>query len=189
MGVTVDHKQLDRSIRRNNKRLTAIRRTMQETGEGEVLVSRRIKVPGDTQRAVHGRAIANIMRTRGKDPFEYPGHVRDTAERLVKRGVTTAREKAYRQGRSRRRDVRNTLEGAAQFLADWARINIQRGGLGQKPRRRKWTDRQVRAYWRSEARRRRATTRYGNPPPYGVRTGQFVKGIRARWRRGRDRGF
>ena len=166
----------------------------------------RIQYEAYTIKVMHGRAIANFLRSKGHDPFDYKADATAFANRLVMRGLRRAQQVAWGSANQERRIVRNSLEGAAQYLADWARSNIIEGHLGQKrPLRvarhvaeRGVSSADLRVASAATVIGRRSTKaralvragfwtdRYGLPPPYGIATGRFVEGIRGRWRLGRQ---
>lgn len=185
LRITVDTSTFNSGIRATTRGLAAMQATLSQTGEGEVLTSRRRKLPGEKGRAMHGRGVANILRTLGHDPFGYPQSVEQQVGDFVARETDTALEQAWRMGVHRREVIKRALERGADDLATWAADNIKRGGLGQK---------KIKARGNTRAmiigRMRRLvsngvwTDKYGFPPPYGVRSGQFVDGIRSTWKLG-----
>ena len=197
--VEIDTSTLSRDIASVNRGVAAVRETLRNAGMGQVVVSKRTPrtrhdPPG---RVLHGRAIANIMADRGKDPFAFPKSIEEKAQSIAVRHATRALDAAYETARPQHRRMQNGLRFAAATLATWARLNIRKGGLGQKEIRLTLEkDRQgnVRsmasrrgatiAYWRRNVRIGKWTDRYGFPPPYGVASGRFLRGIRAIWKLG-----
>jgi len=158
-----------------------------------------------TIKVLHGRAIANFLRAKGHDPFKYRPDVVRFAQRLVARGIRRANRQGYATAHKQDRIIHKALEGAAQYLADWARSNIMEGHLGKKrPLRvaqhiaeRGVSSADLRVASRATVAGRRIakakalvrtgwwTDKYGLPPPYGIASGRFVEGIRGRHRLGR----
>lgn len=158
----------------------ALAATVERAGRGDVLVSKRIKQKWEKRKAVHGRAIANMLADRGRDPFDYDLPVVKEVTDFLESEIQDAKGKAFRTGRPRRSQVRGALRAGAEFLARAAYRKIVRGRLGKNP-----------SGYRERKKRRvksgRYTRAFGNPPPYGVATGRFVRGIRATWSQGRTR--
>ena len=178
MRIHLDSELLRRTTRDAAGRAKSVRITLRYAGTGEVLVSRRRKESWESGRAFHGKAIANRLAARGHDPFAYPQEVAAEVSGEIARQTTRAIEGAWRSRRHRLQTIRTAVRQGAEFLSTWARQNIERGQLGENTAR-------YRAIKHNLIRRGRATGRYGDPPPFGVLTGRFLEGIRARWRRGR----
>lgn len=165
--------------------IDAVSKTLTNTGRGQVLTSARKKLAHESGRALHGRGIANILADRGHDVFLYDLPVADMVEEFVADEVSDAMDDAFDTARPQVHRIRTVLRAAAAELADSAKANISRGGLGDKrvlrSKRSAWTN-----YWTWQAKRGRADLRFGNPPPYGYRTGRFYNGIRGFWTLGRS---
>jgi len=162
------------------RRLSAVSRTMADAGTGEVIVSIRRKMAGESRAPFHGRLIANVLRSRGHDPFEYEPAALAEAEAPFRSALAAAPGRAYETGSSQEAMVRAAIERMAEALAAAAIERIRAGRLGANDMT--YARRKRRAI---ERRHPTITTEHGSPPPYGVWSGRFVAGIRARWRRGR----
>lgn len=189
MKIKVDKQLMRRDIRKVNKRFQAVSDTLQNTGTGEVLTSKRKKMPHErasrkkgrkSQRVLHGRAIANILREQGRDPFVI--HSQDEAQvyAIVDRGVLDAIDKAKKTSESQRDLVIEAITDGAEKMAEVAILRIEQGRL--RPNRDGWKKRKS-ALMKPGI----ATSEYGTPPRPGVFTGRFIRGIRHRWRQGRLR--
>lgn len=198
--VIVDTTEFRRDIAAVNRGVAAVRETLTNTGEGQVLVSKRTpRRPGDPKgRVLHGRAIANIMRDRGHDPFAFPQVVEDKAQTLVARHTQRAVDRAYVTALPQTRRIKGAVRLAAFELARWSRRNIISGGLGRKQLRessavdrsggrRSLNSRRSATVWRwrRNVSSGKWTAKYGFPPPYGVASGRFLGGIRHVWKLGR----
>ena len=177
MKLVIDRGMLNRTVRNTVGRFKSMKITLKSPGTGEVVVSRRKKYPGERRKPLHGRAIANLLAKLGHDPFKYPDHIVAAIDQEVAEEISDALEDAFRARHHRRQRVRDALLIGARKLAEFARWRIEQGLLAPMTE-----DRAKRKRWR-----RNKTTRYGDPPPYGIVSGRFVEGIRARWRRGRSR--
>lgn len=189
MRLTIDMPRLNRSIAQTNDGFRAIRKTLTDTGQGQVLTSRRRRIATDKDRPVPGRAIANFLRAQGHDPFAYDARAVDDAQDDVARAVHRARDRAFRTGRSQRKVISGGLLAAAERLSADAVDGLTNARHGYK--RPPWPGvggQRLLNYWSGLARRGGVTLRYGNPPPYGVRSGRFVEGIRAAWKLGKGIG-
>ena len=197
--VEIDMSLMSRDVASVNRGVAAVRETLRNAGMGQVVVSKRTpRRPTDPKgRVLHGRAIANIFADRGKDPFAFPQSVEEKAQSIAVRHATRALEVAYDTARPQRRRMQQGLRFAANTLATWARLNIRKGGLGQKKirqssaRNRSGAERSLTqrrsatiGLWRRYVRTGKWTDRYGFPPPYGIASGRFLRGIRAIWKLG-----
>ncbi len=176
INLKLDTATLRRTTNETIKRLRAMRTTVERAGAGEVLVSRRRKIAGEKGRAIHGRAIANMLADRGKDPFDYDRAVLESTARTVATGTAHAIQQAWKTGLAQQGDIRELFTAAAQDLADWAHSHLVAGGLGgvaASTRRRKLKL------------ARQGLIEHGAVDILGIRSGQFVAGFRARFRAGR----
>lgn len=172
--MTVDAKMLRRTTSEAIRRLRVVRATVGRAGAGEVLVSRRTKIPGEKGRALHGKAIANMLADRGHDPFAYPQTVLDRSAATVAQGTAQAIQAAWVTGRPQHEALKTLFLGVATTQARWARTHLLSGGLGAV------TEKTAIAKRRAAA-RGRAAAAYINT--FGVRSKRFVQGIRSRYRR------
>lgn len=189
MRVMIDERILARDIEKANARLKAVSDTVTEAGVGEVVVSKRPKLPHERankrkgragQRTLHGRAIANMLRRRGHDPFVYQRNRARRIEKFTQDSIYKAIEKAEKTSQSQKRRTRRIVTETARRYSILAVTQIRTGQLGKNQGR-------YRAVKAGMVRGGIATSKYGVPPPYGVLTGRFIKGIRHRWRLGRGR--
>lgn len=186
-GVSVDVGQLERSIDGTKEGFKAVTETIKRSGMGQVITSKRkkpraMKMPA--KRFLHGQAIANILRKKGKDPFKYDPVVYKEVTDIVEGETKEIIEDAWKSKRPQTQRTKVLLRAAAQELADWAQDNIKKGGLGKKKKGRVKEASFKRRFQRLAA-RGIVPKEYGLPPPYGIFTGEFVKGIRATWKLGR----
>lgn len=178
--VDIDTRALYQTAHRQALKYRAVALTLSNPGQGEVVVSARKRMITDPPgRAMHGKFIANFLTSKGHDPFDYPVPVIRHAEGELSARTSALELQAFRTGRHTTKDLREALEAAAAELAAWAVENIAKGGLGEN------TERQARAKATLGRARAGVTAIYGVPPPYGIRSGRFIGGIRARWRIGR----
>ena len=122
-------------------------------------------------RIMTGWGIANFLASKGHDPFDYPPGDVEFVGSAIEEEVAEALEDAYRTGRSQKMRIKRVLDAGARHLRDAAKEQIEEGRLGKNKHN----------YRLRKMRRVKDgiyTDEYGNPPPYGVATGQFVKGIR-----------
>jgi hypothetical protein len=140
MTLSIDTRLLERTVRDTEARFNAVRVTLTDPGEGEVIVSKRPKLPSERaskrkgrkgRKAVHGRLIAYELQRRGRDAFRYPPRVQAQALEYFQRNFTRAINKAYRSGRKQDKGVQRSLMGASMMLAYGAIQNIKQGGLGR----------------------------------------------------------
>ena len=177
MKIKLDVDLLRSDVWLEKKRLAAIAKTVTDSGEGEVIVSMRKKMPHEKKRAAHGRIVTNYLAAKGIDPFDYPPGVQKVIEDRIAQEVQKALDVAAKTSRPQDEEVRKALEDAAEWLAAWAKDYIEKGGLGPSTGKYgKFKSRMVAAGI--------ATGEYGDPPPRGVLTGRYVKGIRHRWKLG-----
>lgn len=143
--------------------------------EGRVIVSKRNRMKGDPKgRVIHGKGIANIMREKHhRDPFAIPKKVTDEAGKAFRERVDDLTTAAGRR-RISRDEVKAAYLDAAKILSDWVIQNLESGGLGgqdEKLRRTKEIGLQSGA----------TSSQYagaGGVPPWGIRSGRFLKGIK-----------
>ena len=180
MRIRLDTRMLRRTARDAANRHKSVRITFKGAGTGEVLVSKRRKLPWEKRRAIHGKAIANMLAAKGHDPFSYPDDVVEESQETISTTYQRAIRRAFRLKRHQLPMIREALRQEAERLAEIARDRVISGKVGRNPP--EYRKRKARLVERG-----RATGEYGTPPPYGVLTGRFVAGFRARWRRGRVR--
>lgn len=176
MKLKLDAAMLRTTTQDAARRLRAVRQTVEKAGGGEVLVSKRTKIPGERGRAMHGRAIANMLADRGHDVFGYPRRVEDAAAERVAQGTALIIQRAWATGQQQQRTIRDLFTGAAGELASWARANLLAGGLGTVARSTSIAKQRL-------VGRGRALAAYVHT--YGVRSRRFADGVRHRWRGGR----
>lgn len=177
MRPTINERMLDRSVKATRKQYDAMADTLRLPGKGQVIVSKRPKLPEERaskkkgqagRKAVHGRIIAWQLRRLGHDAFDYPVNVRKEAGDYQRRNLARAMEKAFRTGRLQQKGVRLTLLGTAMLLAWFAAQRIRKGQLGMNKER------------YGKYKKRMQETGYalqkwgGRWPPYGILTGRFV---------------
>jgi len=181
MKLTLDAGMLNRTTQDAVRRLRAVRSTVEKAGGGEVLVSKRTKLPGEKGRALHGRGIANLLADRGRDVFAYPARETDAVSADVAQGTAAAIQRAWATGAHQQPVLRALFTKGAEDLAAWAKRNLLAGGLGGVAEKTKIAKQRL-------VRRGRALAAFVNV--FGVRSGRFAgaggnPGIRARWRGGR----
>ena len=185
MEFAVDVDKVRRQIGRIQGMVAAIEETLDPGGRAEVLTSQRKHMGHEKQQPPHGKAIAGFLRWRGHDPFQLPPAESARIGQFVTSEINDAMDRVKRSGRPEKDAVRRALIAGAMEAKDLVVAQIAEGRLGTKKlgggRRRAWQMSRLRAL--AAAGRLDAT--WGIPPPYGVWTGRFVRGIRWRWRRGR----
>ena len=181
ISITIDEALLRRTVRSETQRIGSVRETIDPGGMGEVVVGRRRKLPTEKSKPPHGMHIANIFRQRGQDPFAYPDAALATAVAALDEEILGAIQDALRTARPQRTRVQRVLVAVAGHLAEAAAEQIAANGLAARRPNTPKTIRRKAAL----ARRGIFTSEYGIPPPVGVATGRFIKGIRSVWHRGR----
>jgi hypothetical protein len=201
MLILFDVKTMRRDILGVFMGMAAMRQTVSDTGYGAVLASRRKltaaersarledrrqrRAAGDAAarmtRQIQGWDIANFLASQGHDPYEYPPEDTEFAAKSVEEEIGEAIEDAYRTGRSQKQRIIRVLTAAAAHLEEAAREQIATGKLGTNTAG--WRSAKARRAQRDPSPRRQSvvpvTTEYGIPPPYGVYSGRFIKGIRS----------
>jgi hypothetical protein len=180
MEMRIDSAKLKADLAKVTGAMDAIVETERTAGEGWVMTSMRRKLRSEQRRAVHGRVIAAMMRREGHDPFAYSSAVTGDVQESISVETSDALDDAYRTGRPQSSRMRHLFTGAAQHLAEWVRDNITSGRLRPGRTAPVW----IRRINKQRAARGLVTLEWGNPPPYGVRSGRFVKGIRGIWNSG-----
>ncbi len=192
INARIDTATMDVSIRGIDRSLESIGESLDPHGRAEVVTSKRKKMDHERankrlgikgQKALAGHHIANFLRVKGHDPFMLPEKDFNYAQEFIDREITAAVAIARRTGRPQRGRVKQTLIGAADYLADRVVERIWAGGLGTNARK------YIRTKFRYVEQGLAARGGIHRIPPYGVLTGRFVRGIRWRWRQGyRPRG-
>lgn len=183
MKFEIDVSQFRRSIRDNNKRFRAVSRTLDKSGEGEVIVSRRKKGPREKAtggRALHGRAIANMLAQQGRDVFAYDSKDENEAIDYMRNGIEELVERASKTSRPQHHRLKKVVLHAAEILVDAAQGYIKHRKLKRN------ADSTIKVK-RWMVKQGLIPSTFGDPPPAGYASGQFYDGIRARWRQGRSR--
>lgn len=190
MKISIDTDLLKSTIRRNNLRYKAIIETLKRSGMGEVITSKRAKMPHERaskrkkregKKVVHGRLIAWILKKSGHDPFEYDRGALSEAMEIINRGVVHAIDKAADTSKDESAIIKAALLEMTDVLVNDVFERVTQGKLGRNRQR---TIRRKKQMVKDGI----ATTEFGNPPPFGVLTGRFIKGVRRRWRQGKIRG-
>ena len=182
-AFTIDWDRFAKDLRRSSKQLEAIVDTTANTGVGEVVVSARKKFREERgKKVMHGRFIANMLRSNGHDPFDLPDTTVREVQQIVGDEIEELIVRAYRTGRPQSSAVQRVMRAGADHLAREIVRRVTTGQLG----------RSVGRYGKRKAilanqGKLHVTKQYGNPPPVGVFSGRFVRGIRHRWRLGRRR--
>jgi hypothetical protein len=107
--------------------------------------------------------LARFMRNRGHDPLAVDLAVRRAAKAIIAAAIKKGRKPT----------ARKSLRDAAKLIRKELQDRIKTGRLGTNAP----STIKKKMYL---LRKRKATARYGVPPPYGVQTGQFVAAIQAR---------
>jgi len=176
MNFRVDMRGWRKDADKFKNGLSAIGITLVKSGRGEIIVSKRTQRDDERSAPVHGKGIANMLAKKGGDVFRVDKHVERTAFRDLEHGWRRISLHAMRTGVPQQRHLRMLLRDVTQ---DVTREVVE--GLVQGRGNRKKSSKYA-AKLRSMA-ERGATfidTTYGNPPPWGVKTGRFVEGIKAR---------
>jgi len=139
----------------------AIYKTIERSGTGEIVTSSR-----------HSAEVAEFLASEGADPFDF-SRVPEVQAMLTE-AIEEVMDRVARTGRTESDYIRRIMIGAAMDAAEFARERITKGDLGKNTRR-------TADYKRRLVAQGKATSRYGDPPPYGVRSGDFVKDISGEW--------
>jgi len=164
--IRVNTRAAHGSIDAAMERLDAV--TVTIGGRGHVVV-------GPT--GAHGREVLASLRARGRDPLTVTAEQREGVVRTVRRELRRSTRAAALNGRPVRDARRRALLAGGQHLVEMLRRWIIGGGLGANSP----GYQQVKA----EIQRKSGQIRYGVPSAYGILSGRFIGGIRARWRSGR----
>lgn len=181
MEIVADFSQWKRQAKKFTNGLSSISITLLKSGRGEVVTSPRHPIKGDTGRVLHGRAIANILRTKGGDVFALPSERATAIGARLSRGVSHIFDLAMRSGRPQEAHMRRLLRdcvaeyGTAvldQIGRDAVRANATKYGA----RKRELAGR-AGVYWVNNV--------FGNQPTWGVKSGRFAEGVK--WRVSRSK--
>ena len=181
MRIRADFTDFRREIRNIVGGIQAFEETLRRTGRGEIVVSKRRPIPGERRPPLHGKAIANILRSKGGDVFKIPtSDAQRLADELAEGSEDIFRE-AARSGRPQHAKLRKLLRRVTREYRDLIVRRIERGQTGRR-KSPKTAERQEKliergAWW--------ITRKYGIPPPWAIASGRFVEGIRARISRSR----
>jgi hypothetical protein len=118
-----------------------------------------------------------MLRAQGHDPFAYPASEVTREDAQLTRGVLSTLSAAYRARRTQAQAMKALILATSQAFADWSIAALKEGRIGSNSKG-------VAAIKKRLIKQGILSSKYGDPPPYGVRTGRFLEGIRARWRRG-----
>ena len=176
--LDIDTDQFKRGVLASRKGHAAIRETLRLQGSGETINSRRKKRPGEKKKPMHGRFISWFFREKiGIDPFKLEGGDYETVLDAMTRAMVKALDDAYTTGLTQEAAAKHALLMAAN---EWAKAVQKRikAGLGTPSAKSVIVKRVLQKYGR-------IGTKYGSPPPMGIKTGRWVEGIRGRWRQGR----
>jgi hypothetical protein len=177
MQMELDVVEFNRGYFRAKRVLKAYRETFNAGGVGEVVVSKRKKMPHDTGKVLHGKAIANIQRARGRDAFAYTDQEVDSINEWMNRQFLEMIERVEVTGQPQVEQARMILLWAAQKYEKISRDKVK--GRQFKPNSPK--------YLKYKARMVNAgitMNQYGSPPPPLILTGRYFRGFRSRWRAG-----
>lgn len=194
MQISIDAQRMQRDIRRNVAAFEAVSKTTDRVGYGAVMTGHRrgtdreraqrksdirdIRAAGVRRaapfayRITTGWGVANFLASKGHDPFDYPEADVQFVSAAIEEEVAEAIEDAYRTGRPQTDRIRRVLKAAAHHLRDAAKEQISSGELGTNSP--KYAERKKRMAKYTDI----VTSRYGEEPPYGVKTGQFIDGLR-----------
>lgn len=208
MQISIDVDRMMRDIKENQDAFKAMRNSTDQIGYGAVMTGHRrgsaaqrerrrqdirdIRAAGVRRaapfafRIMTGWGIADFLRKKGTDPFEYPTDEVTFVATSMEEEIGEALDDAYRTGRPQLHRIRRVLEAAAEHLRNVSKAEIAAGNLGKNTPRYAFR-KQLRAEGRSgpwatgdagDRGLRSATSEFGLPPPYGVLSGEFIKGIR-----------
>jgi hypothetical protein len=192
LNLRFDERLLKRTVKEVTRKFDAVAVTLTNPGEGEVITSKRAKMPHERanrragiegKKAVHGRLIAYVLGRRlGFDPTHPDMKTEREVTQFYQRNFARAIEKASRTNRNQKKGLQRVMLASAMMVA-WAAIErIRKGQLGMNKQR----------YGKYKKRMQDegiALQRWGGQwPPYGILTGRFIgdrpgsPGIRARLR-------
>jgi len=189
LSITIDVPQLERGVARTNRTLQAFRDTVNRIRSGDVVGSRRKKLPHEVGNVAHGAFILNIFRRRGIEPINR--HSQATINyvvTMINRRIARAIRLAVRDHQVHSHMVEQAFLSGAEYLARRNREYIKGGRLGRKPteqvinisatkRNRAHTRRlSLMPVYERRARAGKINPKYGMPPPVGIMTGRLVDG-------------
>jgi hypothetical protein len=126
-------------------------------------------------RGASNKVIANRLHSKsGNNPMELTDQAHARIQKDLVKHLTDSILSAFK--RKRRISLKTIMLIAASDVVKALRARIISGGLGRNPVGYKAAKRRMVATGR-------ATGQYGNPPPFGIQTGGFLKSIRARVKR------
>lgn len=175
----VDMALFRRGIIRLGRGYKSVRETIRKQGIGETINSRRKKEAPEKRKPDHGRAIAWMFRTKfGKDLFKTSGEDFNRVLNELVDDYQNAIEKAFDDESGQNSNVKRALLIAAQEWAMAVQDRLEGGYLGPNKKRAK-------AKKEGLIKAGLISAEYGTPPPRGIRSGRWLRGIRGRWRQGR----
>lgn len=156
--------------------ISAFRETIYRTGRGEIVVSKRNPYGFEKSRVVHGKAIANMLAAKGGDVFIVDPQVERDAYYRLEGVVHRIIELAIASGRPQHRLLRKVMREVTQEVLRSILENIAQGRT-PKEKSAKYA---AKIKSMSERGYGAIDNRFGMPPPWGVKTGRFFDGIKAR---------
>lgn len=142
--------------------LESVYKTVEKSGSGEVVTS-----------TLHSDEVVSFLQSEGVDPFDYSAA--PEVEAMLADAIEDVMERVARTGRPETDYIRRVMIGASMDVAEWTRERIEKGGLGKRNTRR------TAEYKSRLVADGRATREYGDPPPYGIRSGDFIRDISGSW--------
>lgn len=176
MNIRMDMTDWRRGCKHMERGIMAVRTTLYRTGRGEIVVSKRKQAPGERSAPVHGKAIANMLAKKGGDVFVPEPYVERHAHEDLEAVVYDVFDHAMRSGNPQHARLRNVVKKVTE---DVLRSLLENIATGREPRRK---SPRYAAKLKSMAARGASfvDTRFGLPPPWGIKTGRFFDGIKAR---------
>jgi hypothetical protein len=181
LHLSIDLRMLTTTAQRAVMRHAAVRRSLDGYRPGEIVASRRKKLPHERSQPAHGAMILAVMRSRGREWINIHSEqvVRTTTEVLGRR-ILHELMIAGRTGEVRRAGIDRAFLVAAKSFAAWNRRYIATGKLGKRPAtqadEKSGLHRDLTQKWSYDASRGRVSLRHGNPPPVGWLSGRLSEG-------------
>jgi len=148
--------------------------------EGWVIASARRKTAKDSSPPVHGRVVAWSLRRAGAKVFAFDDRTKQRAKEIFDRELSPVLKTAKTTGRADYQGTKKAFLAAASYLAESEVARMVKGEIGGNSPRLERGKLQMIAG-------RRISRRWGAPPPFGVRSGRYLEGLKGRAVRPRRR--
>lgn len=162
-----------RAIARTTTGLAAVMETLAQGWVGAITLGpRHPGIPALDQGGPpdHGRVVAASLAARGTDPLHIDPVIAARGQSYIAQAHHAAVQKARATGRQQGRMIRAGVDKAVRLAHFFIRRRMEMGLLGVQSRA-------SAAFKRRLIRQGVISTAYGNPPPYGICSGRFLRSI------------